>query len=210
MPFVPATLQAELYNAFSSMGENATADDFANGIANAVVNFAKMGVVTTTDVGGVSAGAFVGSGTQPLSANGTLQATACASIIKQACVAMESMTEGGDDFLAQEIGKGIKQMATDLVIMTNVTGMVTPPGASPAPLAGTAQGSVTCVEAPLIAALQAVYKNMYASKDTEGFDGNMELAKEMANAVNTFWASGIVNTQGQGPLAGSVGTGAIA
>lgn len=210
-------LQEDLYSVFTSMKEakQATDEDFANGIAKAVYDYIKGGTVTTIDKGEVSGGAFAGGGSAKLSSNSTLSPDNCASIILSACTNMHKMTTGGDNYLAVEIGKGIKKMSTDLVITTSVTGTLTPPSpATPVtpypPDGGEAKGSVACNEAPLVLALKTLFLNMYSNKDDKKYDGDSELAKELASKVAEFWTQGVVSTSGKGDIEGSSGSGSIA
>ena len=208
-------LQTDLYDVFVAMkdAEEATDDDFANGVSEAICNYIKKGTVSTTDGGTVSGGVFEGKGTEKLSGNSTLSPDNCASIIKSACVHMKNMTSGGSNYLAEEIGKGIKKMSTDLKITTSVTGTLTPPSSSPVspypPDGGTAEGKVTCSEASLVTALKTLFSDMWNNKDNKDYDGNLEFAKKLASQVHAFWTSGIVSTSGKEDLSGSVGSGAI-
>lgn len=207
MPFVSATLENDLKKVFKDMkdaGEDASDDDFADGIAAACKAFGESGTVTTTDVGTVSAGVFTGAGTGTLSLDDSLMA----SPIKSACSSMKNMTEGGDNVLATAIGNALFAMTSAGEVNTNVTGTAIPPSPPPptVPVAGTAKGTITCVPAPVISGLQSAYNSM--KNMTEG--GDDFLASQMAILINTYFASGIIATQGSGALAGSVGTGAIA
>lgn len=206
MAFVVSTLQKDIKDVFDSMtdGDNAV---FANGISNAIVTFVGTGVVTTTDGGTVSEGTYVGEGSGSLS----VTATKCAKTIKDACEAMMNMSSGGDDYLAEQIGKGIKQMADDGQVTTSVTGTLTPPSSSPiTPYDGTAKGTIECNEASLISDLKAVFAQMWDNHGSDSYDGNLEFAKKLAQAVNDFWTSGVVSTNGEGNIEGSKGTGSIA
>lgn len=204
MAFNKSKLESDLNEVFSSMtsGDN---NVFSNGISNAVVTFVSGGVVTTTDSGTISAGTFTGSGSGSIS----VTATACAKIIKDACDAMVNMTSGGDNYLAQEIGRGIKKMADDATVTTSVKGTATS-GSTTTIVSGTAKGTITCTEAPLILALQALFAKMFNNRGTTGYDGNADFAKELAEAVNTFYISGQVKTDGQGALSGAKGVGTVA
>lgn len=206
MAFVVSTLQKDIKDVFDSMtdGDNAV---FANGIANAVVTFVGTGEVTTTDGGTVPGGSYVGSGTGSLS----VTATKCAKTIKDACEAMMNMSSGGNDYLAEQIGKGIKQMADDGVVTTTVTGTLTPPSSAPVtPYGGTATGTIECDEASLVSDLKAVFAQMWDNRGTDGYDGNLKFTEKLAQAVNDFWTSGAVSTDGEGNIEGSKGTGSIA
>lgn len=209
-------LQDDLYAVFTAMkeAEQATDEDFADGIANAVCDYIKGGTVTTLDGGTISGGTFVGSGSESLSSNSTLSPDNCASIILNACTNMHRMDSGGDDHLAEEIGKGIKKMSTDLVITTSVTGTLTPPSSSPVtpypPDGGEAEGSISCDESSLVSALKSLFSSMYLNKDDEDYDGDLEFAKELASKTEEFWTQGVVSTSGKNDLEGSSGSGSVA
>lgn len=206
MAFNKAKLQSDFEAVFESMTDG-NEDTFPNGISAAVVTFVSGGVVSTIDAGTVSGGTYSGSGTGKL----TVTASACAAIIKAACTAMKTMTSGGDDYLAEEMGKGFKKMADDGVVTTTVTGTLTPPSpATPiSPYGGAAKGTISCSEAALVTKLKALFQKMYNQREQEGFDGNKEFAKELANEINSFYTSGTISTDGQGNIAGSSGSGAI-
>ena len=206
MAFNKAKLQSDFEAVFESMTDG-NEDTFPNGISAAVVTFVSGGVVSTTDGGTVSGGTYAGSGTGKL----TVTASACAAIIKAACTAMKTMTSGGDNYLAEEMGKGFKKMADDGVVTTTVTGTLTPPSpATPiSPYGGAAKGTISCSEANLVTKLKALFQKMYNQREQEGFDGNKEFAKVLANEINSFYTSGTISTDGQGNIAGSSGSGAI-
>ena len=201
-----AQLQSDFEDVFESMTDG-NEDTFPNGISDAVVTFVSGGQVSTQDAGTVTGGTYAGSGTGKL----TVTASACAAIIKAACTAMKTMTSGGDDYLAEEMGKGFKKMADDGVVTTTVTGVLTPPPpATPiSPYGGAAKGSISCSEATLVSKLKLLFKRMYNQREEEGFDGNKEFAKELANEINSFYTSGTISTQGQGNIEGSTGSGSI-
>lgn len=205
MAFNKAKLQSDFEAVFASMTDG-NEDTFPNGISAAVVTFVSGGVVSTTDGGTVSGGAYSGSGTGKL----TVTASACAAIIKKACTDMKTMTSGGNDYLAEEMGKGFKKMADDGVITTTVTGTLTPPPPAPvSPYGGAAKGTISCSETTLVTKLKALFQKMYNQREQEGFDGNKEFAKVLANEINSFYTSGTISTDGQGNIAGSSGSGSI-
>lgn len=206
MAFNKAQLQSDFEDVFESMTDG-NEDTFPNGISDAVVTFVSGGQVSTQDAGTISGGVYSGSGTGSLS----VKASACAAIIKAACTAMKTMTSGGDDYLAEEMGKGFKKMADDGVVTTTVTGTLQPLSSAPpiTPYGGTAKGSISCSEATLVSKLKLLFKKMYNQREEEGFDGNKEFAKELANEINSFYTSGTISTQGQGNLEGSTGSGSI-
>lgn len=209
-------LQDDLYAVFTAMkeAEQATDEDFADGIAEAVCDYIKGGTVTTIDKGTVSGGTFAGGGSEDLSSNSTLSPDNCASIILKACTKMHNMTSGGDNYLAEEIGKGIKKMSTDLVITTSVTGTLTPPSSSAItpypPDGGEAEGSISCDESSLVSALKSLFSSMYSNKDDEDYDGDLEFAKELASKTEEFWTQGVVSTSGKSDIEGSSGSGSVA
>ena len=206
MAFNKAKLQSDFEAVFASMTDG-NEDTFPNGISTAVVTFVSGGVVSTTDGGTVSGGTYAGSGTGQL----TVTASACAAIIKKACAAMKTMTSGGNDYLAEEMGKGFKKMADDGVVTTTVTGTLTPPSpATPiSPYGGAAKGTISCSETTLVTKMKALFQKMYNQREQEGFDGNKEFAKVLATEINSFYTSGTISTDGQGNIAGSSGSGAI-
>ena len=206
MAFNKAKLQSDFEAVFESMTDG-NEDTFPNGISTAVVTFVSGGVVSTTDAGTVSGGAYSGSGTGKL----TVTASACAAIIKAACTTMKTMTSGGNDYLAEEMGKGFKKMADDGVVTTTVTGTLTPPSpATPiSPYGGAAKGTISCSETTFVTKLKALFQKMYNQREQKGFDGNKEFAKVLANEINSFYTSGTISTDGQGNIAGSSGSGSI-
>lgn len=207
MAFSKSTLQTDILAVFNNMGSDATNDDFANGLANAVVAFVGTGQVTTTDGGTVPGGAFSGGGTGTLS----VTATNCAKIIKDACEEMNNMTSGGNNYLAEELGKAFKKMADEGTVTTTVTGTLTPPSPSPpiTPYGGSATGSISCNSTAMVQALKILFSNMYAHAGEDDYNGNLEFAKELATQLNNFWTSGRISTSGEGNIEGSSGSGSI-
>ena len=207
MAFSKSTLQTDILTVFNNMGSNATNDDFANGLANAVVAFVGTGQVSTTDGGTVPGGAFSGGGTGTLS----VTATNCAKIIKDACEEMNSMTSVGNNYLAEELGKAFKKMADEGTVTTVVTGTLTPPSPSPpiTPYGGSATGSISCNSTAMVQALKILFSNMYTHAGEDDYNGNLEFAKELATQLNNFWTSGRISTSGEGNLEGSSGSGSI-
>ena len=206
MAFNKAKLQSDFEAVFESMTDG-NEDTFPNGISAAVVTFVSGGVVSTTDAGTVSGGTYAGKGTGKL----TVTASACAAIIKAACTAMKTMTSGGDNYLAEEMGKGFRKMADVVVVTTFVTVVLTPPSpATPiSPYGGPAKGTISCSETNLVTKLKALFQKFYYHSEQVGFDGNKEFAKELANGINSFYTSGAISTNGQGNIAGSSGSGSI-
>lgn len=205
MAFVKSTLETALKAVFASMGSSGDNAVFANGISNAIVTFVGTGKVSTSDSGTVSAGYFEGSGEGSL----TVTATKCAKKIKDACDLMTDSAHG-DNFLAEQIGEGIQQMADDGQVITTVTGTCTTPQGTPiTPYGGTANGTIDCDSTDLISDLKTVFSDMWSNKDVSGYDGNSELATALADAVYDFWTNGSVSTDGTGTIQGSSGSGTI-
>ena len=202
------TLQSTLYTLFSSMNDGLS-ETFANGIAGAVVTFVSTGTVNTDDEGTVTGGTFEGSG------NGTLTVTPTelASTLITACNTMKNMTEGGDDFLAEQIGKGLKQMADNGKVNTTVKGTLTAPNEATSAMSGSAQGSIKCDSTSLVKALKSLFKDMYDNREDKredkSYDGNMEFAKKLASEIKTFFTSGNITTKGLVSLEGSKGSGKL-
>lgn len=204
MAFDVSTLKTALKTVFDSMtdGDNAV---FANGIASAIVTYVATGDVFTTDKGTVSGGYFEGSGTGKL----TVTATACANMIKTACDTMQTMTSGGADYLATQIGQALDKMAEDGEVNTSVSGTLTPPSSSPSPFSGMAKGSISCSSTVLVSALKTLFAQMYSKREQEGYDGDKDFADTFAEKIDSFWTDGTVSTNGQGGLSGSTGSGSI-
>lgn len=205
MAFVKKDLQDDLEDLFKSMndGDNSV---FSNGIASLIVSYVATGAVSTNDAGTVSGGTYVGSGTGSLS----VTTTACARIIKTACDNMTD-TAHGNDYLAEQIGAGIKKMADDGVVTTTVTGTLTPPSGTPVTgYGGTATGTISCNASSLIFDLKTVFSQMWSNREQAGYDGNLEFAKKLASAVDSFWKNGQITTSGEGNIEGSTGSGTIA
>lgn len=199
-----ALLQQNLETLFKSMTDG-NEETFPLGIANHTVSFVSTGIVNTVDAGTVTGGAFTGKGTGTL----TVEPTQCYLIIKNACTVMKNMTEGGNDYLAVEMGKAFQKMADDGIVNTSVTGTLYPPSSSPVAYGGSTKGDINCVSSPLIAELKTLFTEMWNYREQETYDGNKEFARRLANAINTFFTSGVISTQGLGNLAGSIGTGSI-
>jgi hypothetical protein len=206
MAFVVSTLQKDIEDVFASMndGDNHV---FSDGISNAIVTFVGTGEVSTSDAGTVPGGVYSGSGSGSLS----VTAIKCAKIIYDACEAMNSMSSGGDGYLAEKIGEGIQQMADDGVVSTTVTGTLTPPSSAPvSPYGGSATGKISCDNTNFISDLKGIFSDMWNNRGTEGYDGDKAFAEGLAQAVYDFWTSGLVSTDGEGNIEGSSGSGSIA
>lgn len=203
MAFNKQTLINDLKKVFSDMGSN---DDFAKGISKACKNFGESGTVITVDVGAVSAGAFTGSGNGSLSLSDSLMS----SPIIACCESMNNMTEGGDSLLANAIGNGLLAMTTAGSVETDVVGTTISPAGSPVPpTSGTAKGKIVCQSAPVISALISCYQDMKDKAHEEGFDGDKYFAEKMADCIFTYFTSGVITTNGQGALSGTIGSGTI-
>lgn len=201
MSLVQSKLKNDLLSAFNSMTDG---DDgvFAKKVSKAVADYAKSGTITTVDAGTVSAGVFAGAGNGSISVDSSL----CESVILAACKAMASMTSGGDTYLAAQMATGIDTMVKAGEVKTNVTGSAVPPTGSPIPLTGSAKGKLICVPSTLQSAFSAAFSAMMNMTE----NGDTYLAEQMASAITSYFQTGVVTTNGQGSLSGSVGVGAIA
>jgi hypothetical protein len=198
MALVVLTLNNDLLSVFQSMnnGDNKV---YSEKISAAVKKYAESGTVTTTDKGGVPSGAFIGAGTGGI----TLDASICENIVFAACIAMNSIVEGGNTYLATELANGIHSMVSAGDIKTDVTGTVTPPSSSPVPLTGKATGKMTGVPTPM----QSAFTSCFNSMDSMKNGGDEYKAQQVATAVDAYLKAAVVNTNGSAALAGSVGTG---
>lgn len=207
--FDKSQLEDDLNDVFSGMkeaGENASDDDFAEGIADAVKAFGESGDVATSDSGTVSSGYFEGGGEGSLS----LTASAMHNPIKTACNKMRH-GQGNDNTLAQAIGDGILAMTSKAnVVSTNVSGVTTSLQGSPVPpSSGTAKGTITCNNTDLIQGLKDTFSDMKTKAHDEGFDGDEYLASNLADLVYDYFTAGSIETHGEGALSGTTGTGSI-
>lgn len=197
--------QNGLKNNLLSVFRNMTDGDdsyFAREVSAKVADYAESGAVSTVDAGGVPAGTFTGSGNGAISVDSEI----CEKIIYAACKAMLAMTSGGDAYLAAQMALGIDTMMSAGTVNTTVTGtVITPSGASSA-LAGTAKGTFKGVSATLQGGFLAAFNAMVSM--TEG--GDEYMAEQMAATVTSYLTAGVVSTQGQAALSGSVGSGAMA
>ncbi|MDR1905168.1 MAG: hypothetical protein LBQ88_23165 [Treponema sp.] len=195
------TLKNDLLNAFRSMtdGEDSV---FAEGIATSTDDYTESGSIVTADAGPVSGGAFAGAG----NGDNTTDNQICRGIVLAACNAMRTMTTGGNAYLAAQLAHAIHSMVMGGEVNTDVVGVVTPPpSASPFPRNGKAKGQQLGVSAPMQAAFLAAFTAMDGM--TEG--GDEYLAEQIATAVDAYLKAAVVNTNGQGALAGSKGIGAM-
>ena len=124
---------------------------------------------------------------------------------------MNNMTSGGNNYLAEELGKAFKKMADEGIVTTTVTGTLTPPSPSPSitPYGGSATGNISCDSTAMVQALKILFSNMYTHAGEDGYNGNLEFAKELATQLNNFWTSGRISTSGEGNIEGSSGSGSI-
>jgi hypothetical protein len=199
MALVVLTLQRDILNAFLSMTDG---DDgvFADNVSAAAAKYAESGVITTIDAGGISAGAFTGTGEGKI----TCDAAVCKNIVLSACKAMHHDTaSGGNEYLAAQLAAGIHAMVSAGRVKTNVTGAAASPGSPPIPMAGTAAGKMTGVPSPMQAAFLAAFTSMDAMRE----GGDQYMAQQTAAAVDAYLKAAAAAVQGIGALAGSAGSG---
>lgn len=201
MSLVQSKLKNDLLSAFQSMTDG---DDsvFAKKVSKAVADYAQTGLVSTTDIGTISAGAFTGKGTGNIS----VQSSICENILIAACKAMSKMTSGGDVYLAAQMASGIHAMISAGEVKTSVVGTVIPPSGGSSPMAGQAKGSMIGVPATIQAGLIAAFNSM--SKMSEG--GDDYFAAQAATVITAYLKAAVITTNGTGSIAGSIGSGAMA
>ncbi|MDR0473679.1 MAG: hypothetical protein LBH43_08445 [Treponema sp.] len=198
MELIVSTLNNDLLSAFQSMnnGDNKV---YSVKVSEAIKKYAESGTITTTDKGGVPSGAFVGTGTGGI----TVDASICEKILYAACMVMNDMKAGGNDYLANELANGIHTMVSAGEVKTDVTGTVTPPGISPVPLSGKAVGTMTGVPAPMRVSFTAAFNSMDGMKN----GGDEYKAQQMSVAIDAYLKATVVNTNGTVALSGSTGNG---
>ena len=206
MSLDPGTKQnyiSKLEKAFKDMKSD---DDFAHKVSYETAEYVKKGSIVTTDVGGISAGAFTGAGKGAMDVDFKV----CKSIIAAAVKAMSSMTEGGDKYLADHIAKGID----DMVLVrgkakTDVVGTVVTPSGVTTPMSGKAEGkfSDNGLQLKIVLGTEIFSVFQAMAKMTEG--GDKFLAQGIEKAVTNYLSSGMISTNGKTSIIGSVGTGKI-
>lgn len=210
MAFNEQTLKNNLSTLFAQMKEDTSGDNtvFANGISTYISQFANTGSVSTTDAGTIAAGVFAGSGSGSM----TSTPAACFATILAACLKMKTATDEEKEqgvydnkYLAQEVGKGIQQMADTIVVSTTVAGTTTPSSGTPYTDGGQAQGQIQCNNGSLIQNLQTAFESMINDEEKD----DDWLAGQIAQEVHTYFKQGSIVTYGQGNLQGSVGSGSV-
>ena len=198
MALSASTLKNDLISAFKSMnnGDNKV---FSEKVSAAVKKFAESGSVATTDAGGVPAGVYAGAGTGKI----TVEAAICEKIVYAACIAMNSMKSGGNEYLAAQLAAGIHAMILAGEVETDVKGTVTPPSSPPVTLNGSATGTMTGIPAPM----QASFLSGFLTMNGMTGGGDEYMAQQVSTAVDAYLKAAVVNTQGTGPLSGSIGAG---
>lgn len=196
--------QSKLKNDLLSIFRNMTDGDdryFAREVSAKVADYAESGSISTTDAGTISQGAFVGSGNGSI----TVDSSICENIVYAACKAMAGMVTGGDAYLAAQLASGIDSMMIAGTVNTTVKGTVTPPSGTPFTTAGAAKGTFTGVMATLQSGFLAAFNSMATM--TSG--GDEYLAGQMATVITAYLKAGVIATQGQANLAGSIGAGSM-
>jgi hypothetical protein len=193
-------LKNDLLSIFRNMTDG---DDryFAREVSAKVADYAESGSITTVDAGTISAGVFAGSGSGSIS----VESSICENIVYASCQTMEKMTVGGDTYLATQFALGIDTMMLAGEVNTTVSGTVTPPSGTSFPLAGAAKGTFTGVMATLQSGFLAAFNKMATM--TSG--GDEYLAGQMATVITAYLKAGVIATQGQAALSGSVGAGSM-
>jgi hypothetical protein len=115
------------------------------------------------------------------------------------------MVTGGDAYLAAQLASGIDSMMIAGTVNTTVKGTVTPPSGTPFTTAGTAKGTFTGV----MASLQSGFLAAFNAMATMTSGGDEYLAGQMATVITAYLKAGVIATQGQANLAGSIGAGSM-
>jgi len=201
MALVVSTLKNDLVSAFQSMnnGDNKV---YSEKVSAAVKKFAESGDIATVDTGTLPAGVYAGAGTGGIEADDS----ACEGIIYAACAAMGGMKSGGNEYHAAQLAAGIHAMILAGEVKTDVSGTVTPPGSPPVALNGSATGTMTGMPS----LMQASFETAFAAMDGMKSGGDEYMAQQVASAVDAYLKAAAVNTQGTGPLSGSIGAGLMA
>ena len=115
------------------------------------------------------------------------------------------MVTGGDAYLAAQLASGIDSMMIAGTVNTTVKGTVTPPSGTPFTMAGAAKGTFTGV----MASLQSGFLAAFNAMATMTSGGDEYLAGQMATVITAYLKAGVITTQGQANLAGSIGAGSM-
>lgn len=224
MAFSQSSLYSDLLAVFNNMANSENLGDnhyFARGVANAFKDFIDSGDVSTIDSGAISKGALV---TGSCTGRGTIESDSgvetkggtitdkeggCSDIIYKACQYMQTHENGGDDYLADKIAKGLGAVADSAEINTDNEGQALPsPTSSAVSYKGKADGKGLVVSVATVATgLKAFFIKM---KDMES-GGNEAFASELASltftcvSANTLKVNG--NSKGADNLTGLIGAG---
>lgn len=196
--------QSKLKNDLLSIFRNMTDGDdryFAREVSAKVADYTESGSISTTDAGTISQGIFAGLGNGSI----TVDKSICENIVYAACKTMAGMTAGGDAYLAVQLATGIDSMMITGTVNTTVKGTVTPPSGTPFTTAGTAKGTFTGVMATLQSGFLVAFNSMKSM--TSG--GDEYLAGQMATVITAYLKAGVIATQGQVNLVGSIGAGSM-
>ena len=206
MAFDKSQLESDLKDIFFTMKKESKDDDwFAEELSKAVKDFGESGDIVTVDTGTVSSGTFTGSGQGSLSLTDSIMSAPI-----KACCALMKQGLGDDTTLANAIGNGMLLMTTSGKAETDVVGTtISPVGVVVPPASGTAEGTITCQNATLIAGLILCFQSMKTKYKDEGFNGDEYFASQMATLTDGYFKAGVIATSGQGVLSGTVGTGSI-
>lgn len=203
MSLVVSVLENDLKDCYESMENYSENGDrqFARKMSIAIADYAESGNVITVDAGTISAGVFAGGGSGSIA----VQQSIAENIIYAASQTMKTMLQGADDYMALQIATAIQAMITAGEVSTNVKGTVTPPTGTPFLQSGKAKGTMQCVQTALFASIKAAFAAMASMSS----GGNEYLATQIANAVDVYLKAGIVKTNGETVLRGSLGTGTL-
>lgn len=198
----------ELSQTLRAMSRNYTV---AECLAFATYNYANEGVGSTTDTGTVSAGAFTGAST---SVTITYSSSKMQKVIYDKIKAMEAgagadKAEQYEEDFAQAIADGLDAMVCAENIVTATVSGAAVSGSTTTPLTGSATGSITANSQGVVSSLKSCFARLRANAGKGVKNGDQQIVNVFADAVDAYFKSAIINTDGQGSLAGAKGTGAI-
>lgn len=187
------SLKSDLYDVFKNMQDD---DDFAEGIGNAIKDYAEG--LSFSTVPATLAGADTSPSGTFADGSATISWTLTGSKItdKIKAVCTEDMT---DDDLAGAIADGLDADAP--VWSVTISGTTTLPNGATSPSSDSGSVTSTFVSATVKSAMQSAFDTMYGMTD-EGDDGDDVFADELAKAVKNYYTGSVNNGMGASHLAG--------
>lgn len=202
------SLKSDLESVFNDMKDITDSSGnsfFAENVADCLSSYYDSITLQTSNVSGtVSAGVFAagaGSGNPDSSA----VKSACNASLLAACTAMDNLTEGGNAYLATQMGTAIHTMCLGAKIEFTVAGTVT----TPSGVASALSGKVTCTPVGVNTTLISDLKNTFEDMNDITEDGESSMASGMSDAMENYISSLTFPLVGTEALAGAVGTASV-